>query len=327
MKAQAPGKLILSGEHSVVYGAPAIATAVAQQATAFFVPNNSDCIEIVSAGLGMLSLPLVDIASGKLAADERFSDFSDGVLTIDQVLDHPLKLIAYCLAYAGFEQPGRVLIESAIPTGSGMGSSAAVIAAVLRMAGVKEPAEQFVQSIRYCERLQHGHGSVIDASAVALGGMIKVESGKADKLNLSLGEGWYVWNSGQPESSTGQTVAWVSDHHADSAIWKDFSAVTRELIDSIGNGDHLSIRNLVNENQRLLNNIGVVPEAVMDVTDKIYQMGGAAKICGAGALNGHAGGQVLAYLPGKGVDHLQDHLMISLAPLKQASIGASCVDD
>jgi mevalonate kinase len=53
------------------------------------------------------------------------------------------------------------------------------------------------------------------------------------------------------------------------------------------------MRALIRENHRLLVQIGVVPEKVQRFISAVEARGGAAKICGAGAISGNAGGTLL----------------------------------
>jgi len=50
---------------------------------------------------------------------------------------------------------------------------------------------------------------------------------------------------------------------------------------------------LIRENNRLLQDIGVVPQRVRQFIEEIEQWGGSAKVCGAGSVTGDKGGVVL----------------------------------
>jgi mevalonate kinase len=53
IKASAPGKIILFGEHAVVYGRPAIAAPLSQvRATAVVVPNKGEGVRIIAPDMG-----------------------------------------------------------------------------------------------------------------------------------------------------------------------------------------------------------------------------------------------------------------------------------
>ena len=111
-RGRAPGKVILFGEHAVVYGRPALAVPVTQtQAEAVVEPGRADGLVIVAGDLG-LEFALKDApADQPLAAAARLA------------LDH--------LSMA--EPPAwRVTVRSTIPIASGMGSGAAVSAALMR---------------------------------------------------------------------------------------------------------------------------------------------------------------------------------------------------
>jgi len=54
-----------------------------------------------------------------------------------------------------------------------------------------------------------------------------------------------------------------------------------------------AVQTLMQQNHRLLYHIGVVPEKVNQFIKDIEQVGGGAKICGAGATRGHQAGFVL----------------------------------
>jgi mevalonate kinase len=150
MQHSAPGKLILCGEHAVVYRRPAIALPV--------------------AGVRAFA----ETRTAPRGAGLRFEapDFGRS-WALSESPDDPLsQLAAAALDELGISQPDVTLtIRSAIPIASGMGSGAAIATAVVRalaaLAG-RELAPAAVSSLVYqSERSYHGTPSGIDNTVVA----------------------------------------------------------------------------------------------------------------------------------------------------------------
>ena len=118
--ASAPGKVILFGEHAVVYGQPAIAVPVTQvHAKATVIPN----IRGISGDIRILA-PDIELDSSLMR------------LPPGNPIGEAVKSVAASLGVARI--PACTLkIKSTIPVASGLGSGAAVSVAVIRaMAGV-----------------------------------------------------------------------------------------------------------------------------------------------------------------------------------------------
>lgn len=299
MNAVAPGKVILSGEHSVVYGAPAIALAVGESIQARFSPDLSQYVVLNTSDADRFSIACDQLAMLKQRLDLRYAEFEAGDRPVDQILDAPQELLLYALSHFPNLPSGTLSTVSTLPTGAGMGSSAAAIAATLVMAE-ELSAEPLTLTkrfslVRYCERLQHGRGSAIDAAAVTYGGLVQVQNSEVTRLDCHLGQDWYRINTGRPQVSTGECVAAVRAAYEQSTIWSEFADITGAIPTALNRPDRLI--DLLQNNHRLLQNIGVVPEPVAGFIRQLEQLGAAAKVSGAGAHQGDQGGLVLAYLP------------------------------
>lgn len=316
--ARAPGKIILSGEHSVVYGAPALVAAVNRYTTVRFSPiHHSRTIRTALKGISAgKTYRLAALHRLREKLDRRFEQFSRGERAVQHILHRPDDLVIYSLAtlfrhlpMPGLSTrrrlpvPGRLSSESELPLGAGMGSSAAAIAATLVLYEYMlnrplTPRQRFEQ-VRFCERLQHGKGSAIDAAATVFGGIQQLTDGEPSALNTQLDTHWYWLLSGIPGVSTGECVTHVRHCHGkDQYLWQQFADTCLALQQVLRTGG--DPRPAIQENQRLLHYIGVTPPPVAALIQRIEQHGGAAKISGAGAHRGTHGGIVLLYHPDAG---------------------------
>ena len=148
--ASAPGKVILFGEHAVVYGRPALAVPVTQvQATATVSENSRGGVWIEAPNIA-LSSAITRLEPG-----------------------HPLvAVINSVFASLGITRPPActVYLQSTIPVASGLGSGAAVSVAILRAlsAFLGQPlSDEQVNRLAFeAEKIHHGTPSGIDNTIV-----------------------------------------------------------------------------------------------------------------------------------------------------------------
>lgn len=321
--ARAPGKLILSGEHSVVYGAPALVVAVAHHIEIWFTPlHKTGGLKTAFESLTSSAFYPFDILRDfKEGLDRRFEQFMQGDLPVQKILQRPDDLAIYTLTSLlpklpvpggggplplPLPMPGQLTSRSEMPLGAGMGSSASVVAATVvlyeHLLGRSQSLNDRFQKVRFCERLQHGKGSAIDASAVVFGGMNRVQGEDISPIaisedhSLARSDGWYWVLQGTPVSTTGECVSTVRGQHGDNGVlWQEFAACTQAFEQVIV--DDADPRDVMHENQRLLSHIGVVPNAAARFASAVEAAGGAAKISGAGSVRGDHGGVMLVYMP------------------------------
>lgn len=318
--ARAPGKLILSGEHAVVYGRPALAVAVETYIEIWFTPlHQTGGLRTVFESLAPSSFyPFDLLKSFKEGLDQRFEEFINGALPVEKILQRPDDLAIYALTSllpnlpvpGGMEGiplpvPGQLSTRSDMPLGAGMGSSAAVVAATSvlfeNLLGRERSEQDRFESVRFCERLQHGRGSAIDASAVVFGGFVRVQEGEVTSLELGpehplvASDAWYWVHTGTPDSKTGECVAAVrANYSTNEALWDEFGECTAAFEAVLNEGG--DPQDVIKHNHQLLCQIGVVPKPAKAFIEGVDAIGGAAKVSGAGAVRGDNGGVVLVHL-------------------------------
>jgi mevalonate kinase len=265
--ASAPGKVILLGEHAVVFGQPAIAVAIDQRLLCSITPSDSFTLN-----------------------------------------GHPLNERTH--AYVGvatsmFWKGGPLAIEttSEFPSGSGLGSSAAVSVAALgaieAMQGQLE-VKNVARNAFEIESLVQGRASPIDTSTSAHGKGIFVNNVKGDDFIWELAKDtrhWDIHHCEVPElnlvvgftgisAATGPLVAKVKR-------FADKSRFAREVIEEIGqltiegrealrHNDPVKLGSLMTRDQKLLAILGVSCQALDDLIDASLPLSYGAKLTGAG---------------------------------------------
>jgi len=297
--ASAPAKVILMGEHAVVYGQPALAAPVADVAS-------HARAEVGGAGAGLELRAEFPPFEQRPALRWRIPA---GPLPIHPaaLTEDSAPLLAVLLAALESRGYGRVPewridVRSAVPTGRGMGSSASVAIALARAAtgalGAVCDASEAVELAMAAERLVHGTPSGIDPTVIAHGLPIRFEraagGARWSALHADRPLRLVIADSGSP-GDTGEMVARVR-----SRMQADEKA-TRRLMAEIGNlvgradaalavGNLDAVGRLMTTNHELLAKLGVSTRRLDQLVSGALGAGaGGAKLSGAGG-----GGIVIA---------------------------------
>jgi mevalonate kinase len=295
--AQAPGKVILFGEHAVVYGQPAIAVPVTEvQAQA-------------RVGEGVSGQGTVIVAA----------DLGRRVAVRHAIRDDPLAQIVRLALEAVHGDPDpdlTITVTSTIPIARGMGSGAAVSTAIVRAITRHFdhwlPSRAISDLVYQTEVLYHGTPSGIDNTVVAF----------EKPVYFVRDVGWEVFWVGKPfrlavadtgiESSTREVVGDLRRRYQAEPQryeplfqWVGEIAVAGRV--AIEQGRLEALGQLMDENHALLQDMGVsCPELDQLVT--AAREGGAlgAKLCGAGR-----GGNMIALI--EEADQSRVDMMLRLA--------------
>lgn len=270
--ASAPGKIILFGEHAVVYGRPALAVPVTQvQAKAIILANPS----------GSSSIEAPDIAINS---------------PLDQLpTDHPLaQAVSAVQTELGLKRlPAfRLKITSTIPVASGLGSGAAVSVVIARALSAflgRPLTEEQVNAIAYrVEQTHHGTPSGIDNTVITYAQPVwYVRGSPFERLNPGLPFTIVIADTGI-KVFTGMVVGdmrrrWTEAPGTYEDLFDRIGAISREARQLIENGRPEEIGALMVNNHELLRQLDVsCHELDMLVTSALNAGAIGAKMCGAG---------------------------------------------
>jgi len=283
----AHGKLILLGEHAVVYGAPAIAAGIHLGARASATP-----------------LP---------AGAPSTLDLGGRAITADTDTDDDVPRAFGALLRAGGAPPLAISASSELPPGGGLGSSAALgvamgraVEALLRRgaANDEERERAALARARAWESVFHGTPSGIDTAAAALGGCFRFTRADgvqqlAPAADLWICVGWS--GAGVSTRTMVEGVARLAARKPD-VVASSMRGVT-SLVDNaalaIEAGDLTGLGRLMNLNQMILAGLMLSTERLEQLCS-IARAAGAlgAKLTGAGG-----GGSVIALCRSSRVGH------------------------
>lgn len=273
----APGKVILFGEHAVVYGRPAIAVPLCQ------VRAQAD-VEAGQPGMGIIIRAL----------DLRLEARLDRGRVVENTLQGLQTIIGQTLDWLGVTSPPDVVVSitSTIPIASGLGSGAAVSSAIARALAAHlrhDASPGDISNLVYqSEMVYHGTPSGIDNTVIAYERPVYFVKGQPiEILDVAQPLSLVVGNTGV-SSPTRAVVTevrqrWEQDREGYEQHWDAIGRIAADARVALTEGRVPALGNLMNENQQLLQAIDVSsPE--LDKLIAAARRAGAlgAKLCGAG---------------------------------------------
>jgi mevalonate kinase len=244
--ASAPAKLILCGEHAVVYGRPAIAVPLGDV-------RAGATVEPRPPGTG-LRFRAPDLGEGWEAADNP---------------ENPLSALAHTtVAALALPADLQITLRSDIPIASGMGSGAAIGTALVRAlaayAGRELPPAEVAARVYESERGFHGTPSGIDNTVVAYERAIwylRGEPPTIEPLKIAAPLTLVIGDTGV-RSATRLPVGAVRERYqADPATYEALFSAVGDLATRarayLAAGELIALGPLLDENQALLEQIGV----------------------------------------------------------------------
>ena len=293
-RSYASGKIILLGEHAVVYGRPALAAPIPLAVEARVVDSTDTVLLVPRWGIEQRIPPL--------------SENPQGVTGILALLLERLDLASRALTIEAFPN---------VPRAMGLGGSSALAVAVIRALSDHfklDLSNERINKLAFeCERAAHGTPSGVDNTIATYGSTLLFENNgspsfqevrPAGSVSIAIGI------SGK-ESLTATTVAqvrkaWERQPERYERIFDQIGDLTRAGTEALQDGAYQELGELMNLCQGYLN-------ALQVSTPELEELIHIARRCGAvGAklTGGGGGGSVIALCP-DGADDVVDAMQNS----------------
>lgn len=302
---RAAGKVILFGEHAVVYGRPALAVPVTQvwaearveaaapgSGVVIWAADLGEEIALRNAAADQPLAAAVRLALAAIGAQGRGSGQAEvGTGRLSALDFRPTP-----------EPDWRITIHSTIPIASGMGSGAAVTAAIVRAIAASPPLAPAVLSdlVYEVERLYHGMPSGVDNTVIAYGQPVYFVRGRPPEP-FAIGRPFTIaiGDTGI-RSSTRIAVEevrrrWTQEPARFEALFDRIAQIVEAARAALAAGRPEQLGPLMDENHAVLQEIGVSC-AELDALVSAARAAGAAgaKLSGAGR-----GGNMIALVAGE----------------------------
>jgi mevalonate kinase len=275
----ASGKVILFGEHAVVYGRPALAVPVTQvQAT---------------ADISSTTVPGVHIDAPDVGLHAELNELPS---------DHPIAAVIHNLLFSLSVSPFPSLairISSTIPVASGLGSGAAVSVALVRALSLHlghELSNEQVNAFAYeIEKLHHGTPSGIDNTVITYGRPVYFVKDKLiETFNAGRPFTIVIGDTGIPAPTKESVGDLRKLWKADPERWEKTFDQIGQICDSarilIQDGEPEKLGTLMDQNHALLQEMTVSSLEL----DRLVDAARAAGAWGAKMSGGGRGGNMIA---------------------------------
>jgi mevalonate kinase len=287
VKASAPGKAILFGEHAVVYGKPAIAMAI----------NKRACVEVLEGSTNKIKVNIRDLGiNGHI-------DFDNEVIVSDSPKKGILKYILESIKKIHDGSGMEINIDVNIPIGGGLGSSSAVtvatIAAVSAYNKIDLKEEEIAKYAHEVELKVQKSASPLDTTISTYGGLIYLEANAEDIVQLDIDYDIpVVIGYTDTRGDTGKLVEAVRirrDVYPEiiNPVINSIELITEEAKEAILENDKKRIGELMNINHGLLDALGVNTK---ELSGMVYTARNAGA-CGSKITGAGGGGSIIAYCP------------------------------
>lgn len=252
----APGKVIISGEHSVVFGEKAL-------------------VSTIDRGIEVT--------------------FSDGLLPIQYQHDRYLQYIfnIWQSHKYPFFNNFYLYVHSSLPQNTGLGSSASFASAVFQNLAkwfeVSLAKDKLFNLVWQAENAIHMSSSGLDPMVVVYQGFIAYQPEQIhNQIKTRQKQQFLLINSGAANEFTGEMVNMVkSNFPSNIKLIKEIGQITKIIIEKIEKNQPYT--KLIQINQKLLDQLGVVSNGAREMINQIESLGGAAKITGAGGVRTGSG--------------------------------------
>lgn len=274
----APGKVILSGEHAVVYGKPALVCAIDKRLSLTFTPSKKT--EYQDSIFPILEKSVIDFLKTKKETANK---------------------VEYTYSVA-----------SSIPIGRGLGSSAAycacISAGLLELFTGKEWGREEVNMCAYkMEKYFHKNSSGVDTSTSIMGGLVyyrkefeflKTISSLAIKIPKKFIDSLLLIDTGKPIETTGEMVQNVGKRYNEKSVktektLNEIERITKRIIVSLMKEDTSFFIENIQKNETLLDQLGVVSNKTKKLLLSLKN-DGVGKVTGGGGKK-DASGYILFY--------------------------------
>jgi mevalonate kinase len=272
--AKASGKIILFGEHAVVYGYPAIAVPVDS------VQVKATILPIIKGSQSIIRIRNLnwekDISYAKLEEMSPIKVSIDNVLSLTN----------------GKPPLFELTISSSIPIAAGLGSSAALAIAITKglsqFLGLYLSNDQINNLALQSEKIQHGSPSGIDNSVITFGKPIYYLKNSPfipieilTPINIVLGDTGKRTLTRDVVRQVKQTL--LHEPSTIRPLLEKIGAIAQDALLALQSGNLDQIGKLMSQNHDYLNNLGVSSIELERLVDSAIE-GGAlgAKLCGGG---------------------------------------------
>jgi len=278
--ASAPGKTILTGEHFVVYGEPALVVAIDRRVTVKVTERRDETLRVAS------DLGIIGVFEGN-------SFKAEGCRTDSRSFLEPVRIAAEAVMdRVGIKRGLDVEVRSTIPVAVGLGSSSATsvatVASVGKILGADLSQGNIADLSLAAEKFVHINPSGVDPAISTYGGAILYKRGEGIKRLQSIPNLPLVIGNTGLSRNTGRLVQFVGERRERLPSVVDpliglAGTLTRKAVEALLEGDLEKFGELMDVNHGFLVSIGVSNEALDRLVYAAKRAGAlGAKLTGAG---------------------------------------------